>query len=169
MKRPRGVTIIGVLLLLQGLLLAALLLWATELDYARPEGTLPSALAQSVAHLGMGNAAQIGVQVVLAGLLVASGVAILRLRPWAWLVAMTLQGLTLAGELLNNANGRPDYLNMLLGVAIVFTLNTRTVRQAFEPRHPAPHGPIPTPDTAPDAFIPEARTPRAEQPTELPR
>jgi hypothetical protein len=63
----------------------------------------------------------------------AAGIGVLRLLPWAWFGAMALQGWTLATLLLNYfVRGQGGYLNMLLGVIIVFYLNTRSVRDTFD-------------------------------------
>jgi hypothetical protein len=65
--------------------------------------------------------------------IVLSGIGILRLHPWAWLVAMALQGWTLAVFLLDYfTRGQSSYSTALLSVIIVFYLNSRTIRRAFD-------------------------------------
>jgi hypothetical protein len=62
-----------------------------------------------------------------------SGVGVLRMLLWAWLAAMALQGWTLAVFLLDYfSGGQRSYPSVLLSVIIVFYLNSRTVRRAFE-------------------------------------
>ena len=57
----------------------------------------------------------------------------LRLRPWAWLVAMLLQGVTLATNLFYYfVQGQLFALALLLAIIIVFYLNSRTIRHVFE-------------------------------------
>jgi hypothetical protein len=60
-----------------------------------------------------------------------SGSGILRVRPWAWLMAMILQGTILATELASYARGNAIYLNMAVAVVIVLYLNQRDVQRAF--------------------------------------
>jgi hypothetical protein len=57
--------------------------------------------------------------------------ALMRMKSWAWLAAMALQGLGLMVALLAYALGRPNYLAMLLGVLLVFYLNQQEVQAAF--------------------------------------
>lgn len=128
--RPRSVTIVAWLHILQSL---ALLIFAYFL-FNRPSlpsdnldlafRFLPFALFEP-----MLNGA---VLVVLAVMGIGIALALLRLRPWAWLAAMTLQGLGLLAALYSYVNDRPNYyVGMLIGIFLVFYLNQREVQEAF--------------------------------------
>lgn len=65
-------------------------------------------------------------------LVVALG--LLWLRLWAWLLAMTMQGLGLASALVAYLADRPNYILMALGILIVLDLNQGDVRKAFQSR-----------------------------------
>jgi hypothetical protein len=131
MKRPFGVTIIGALLLFQGLYLALAVAFGVTLQVRLLAGVLPPVLVSALQQRGLSDPTSIGMNAAIAMGAVVTGIAMLRLRSWAWLVAMTLQGITLASELLAYFHGYPNYVNMVIGATIVFYLNTRTVRQAF--------------------------------------
>jgi hypothetical protein len=133
MKRPFGVTIIGVLLLAQGLYLVALPLAVIFL------GALPGANSfrpPSVFDFA-GLSLSEGFPAIFIGALgvfiVASGIGVLRLRPFSWLAAMALQGWTLLVFLLGGVSrGGSSYPAALLSVIIVFYLNSRSVRRTFD-------------------------------------
>src|SRR5271166_3899500 len=96
MKRPRGVTIISCLLLVQGLvgiLTVGLIVTVGALALAHRLATelLPSFGATSV--VGWAGA---GAYVLVALLAIVGGVALLLMRPWAWTLAMLLEGYALA-------------------------------------------------------------------------
>jgi hypothetical protein len=59
-----------------------------------------------------------------------------RLRRWAWLLAMTMEGLNLASALIAHRVGHPEYVTMVVGIVTVLALNQREVRQAFLPPEP---------------------------------
>src|SRR5215813_835106 len=133
MKRPFGVTLLGMLLLLQGLFLTL------EVAFA----LLPSMIAGVAVALPLGLAhqsAELTGKEVLSGAThgiiglfsLATGIGMLRLRAWAWFVAMVLQGVTLATLLSDYFLGRENPVNMLLAAVIVFYLNMRSVRQIFQ-------------------------------------
>jgi hypothetical protein len=132
LKRPFGVTLLGVLLLLQGLGLCAQAAAEIWLRFA-PKSSLRSVISHDVAGL-MVNDWQAIVVVGLLGIFsLAAGVGLFRLHPWAWFVAMVLQGWTLATLLLSYfIAGVHNYVNMLLGSVIVFYLNTRAVHETFD-------------------------------------
>ena len=50
---------------------------------------------------------------------------------WAWMAAMTMEGLGLFVGLINYLRDRTNYTGMLLGIVIVFYLNHGEVRQMF--------------------------------------
>lgn len=133
MKRPFGVTLIGALLLLQGIVLlvgVAAEVWLL-VTHTR-SGPWPQT-ALNVFGLTLNEWLSAAVAGALSILSLAVGVGILRLRPWAWFVAMVLQGWTLATLLLTYfTHGQGNYASMLVAVVIVFYLNTRTVRETFD-------------------------------------
>lgn len=59
-----------------------------------------------------------------------------RMKAWAWLFAMTLQGVVLLVNLFSYFRGRANYFSMALSIVIVFCLNQAEVRQAFKARPP---------------------------------
>lgn len=133
MKRQFGVTIIGVLLLAQGLYLVALPLGVIFLkalpgaDSFRPPPVFDFA----------GLSTSEGFPAIFIGALgvfiMASGIGVLRLRPFSWLAAMALQGWTLLIFLLGGVSrGGSSYPAVLLSVVIVFYLNSRSVRRTFD-------------------------------------
>lgn len=71
------------------------------------------------------------VLVVLALLGVYIAVALLRLKSWAWLAAMSLQGLGLMAALYAYSQGRPNYLGMAIGIFLVLFLNQKDVQAVF--------------------------------------
>jgi hypothetical protein len=129
-RRPSAVTLVAWLFLLQFVLLlgSGSLFWpGGQLDLnpyrlaAPPSGDAADYLLEAI-FLALGPLA----------LVVALG--LFRLRPWAWFLAMTMEGLNLASALSAYAIGRPEYVTMLLGIVIVMSLNQREVRQTFEAR-----------------------------------
>ena len=75
------------------------------------------------------------VMVVLAmfGFLIAY--ELLRLRKWAWLAAMSLQGLGLLAALYGYVIHRPNYVGMLMGIFLVFYLNQREIQAAYRGKY----------------------------------
>ena len=147
MKRPRGVTIISCLLLIQGLVgivTASLIATVGALVLAH---RLPTQVVLSFGVTSVIGWAGAGVFVVVSLLAFIGGVALLLLRPWAWTLTMLLEGYALAINLWSFFQGHPFYLQMLLSSVIVFYLNTRDVYRAFQAR------PCPT-----DALLPDGLT-----------
>src|SRR5947209_2614444 len=95
-KRPFGVTLVGVLQLVQGLLLVVLAAAVIFLNATLGSGRLGRVLAVNLAGLtltGVLSAVLVGALGIFIAL---SGIGVLRLVSWAWLAAMALQGWTLA-------------------------------------------------------------------------
>lgn len=67
--------------------------------------------------------------IVLLSVLIAGLLARMR---WAWVATMFLIGASLLVSILGYFNGEPRYVNMLIGVLVVFYLNERSVRQVYE-------------------------------------
>jgi hypothetical protein len=116
--RSRAVSFVAGLLLLQGLL--EISVGAFEL-YSGTETPLMHAWQSTLA----------GLPVALGIILLAVAVGLWQLRPWAWLVAMSLQGIDLAHGLTMYLLGDPDYWSMALTAFIVLALNQAEVREAF--------------------------------------
>src|SRR5215210_7428304 len=123
--RPRAVGVIVVALAVEALLLAVLSVVA--LSAAELLAWPPTRLEQDWLFVGFGLA--------LSLLVLMSALGLLAMRPGAWLLAMTTQGLNLAHALVDYALGQPDYATMVLGVAIVLALQQSEVRQAFRADH----------------------------------
>jgi hypothetical protein len=114
-RRPRGVVIIALLLLGQAAVWTATgTLYFSEL----PELHLPA----------MGTS---GFALALAFINLIVAVGMMFLRPWAWVAAMTVQGLSLAAGLWSYNRGTPDYPLMGISVMAVLYLNLREVRRPF--------------------------------------
>ena len=130
-KRPSGVTVAGWLHLFQ-----CMLLLATGLYLMRVSGVLYFPGGQPELDLSRlvreGSTGAVFVVLSVPVLVVALG--LLWLRLWAWLLAMTMQGLGLASALVAYLADRPNYILMALGILIVLDLNQGDVRKAFQPR-----------------------------------
>lgn len=135
-KRPFGVTLVGVLLLVQGLFLLALASAVIFLKTTLGGGLSGPLLAINVARLTVDDLLTAVVAGALGVFIALSGVGVLRVFSWAWLVAMALQGWTLALFLLDyfirGPSGYGNYPGVFLSVVIVFYLNSRTVRHTFD-------------------------------------
>jgi len=147
-KRPRGVTIIGVLLFVQGLVQAVAIALALAPLIPSLAHALPPGITVAAHRPSNGDWIGFGTQAVVAVLSLVGGVGMLGLRPWAWVVAMLLEGYALTLYLWAYFTGRPRYLEMLIAAVIVFYLNTRAVRSVFDAvRRRAASG-------APDSAVP---------------
>jgi carbon starvation protein CstA len=63
--------------------------------------------------------------IVIAGLLTK--------QRWAWVMTMIIIGISLLIGILEYFQESPRYINMLIGVIIVFYLNERNVRRVYDP------------------------------------
>lgn len=132
MKRPRGVIIIGCLLLLQGLVLSVVVaVLATAVILTLTRRSTPD-LIISIEGVAPLSWAGIGANAVVAILSLVGGVALLLVRPWAWTLALLVQGYSLAVDLWGVYQGRTPYLEMIVPIVIIFYLNTRSVTRFFE-------------------------------------
>jgi hypothetical protein len=127
-KRPSAVTLVAWLFFLNFvLLLSGSIFWPggqidlTEFRPAREPG--PALVLQAV-FISLG----------LLALVISLG--LFRLKRWAWLLAMTMEGLNLASALIAYRVGHPEYVTMVVGIFTVLALNQREVRQAFLPPEP---------------------------------
>ena len=156
MKRPRGVTIISCLLLIQGLVgivTASLIAAVGALVLAH---RLPTQVVLSFGVTSVIGWAGAGAYVLVSLLALIGGVALLLMRLWAWTLAMLLEGYALAINLWSFFQGHPFFLQMLLSSVIVFYLNTRDVYRAFQVR-PYPTGPL-LPDGPTSPHVPVSTT-----------
>lgn len=136
-RRPRSVTIIAWLHLVQSLVL---LIFGVFLFEASDGFTIRVITAiRLIPPAIFQNMASILVMVVLAVFGVFVAIALFRLRGWAWLAAMSLQGIGLLAALYGYITGRPNYVGMLSGILLVLYLNQYEVRIAFrEQREDSP-------------------------------
>lgn len=131
--RPRSVTILGILHIGQSLSLLGFgiyqvsqhgwLIQAVESGMLR---VIPFPMVESMA-----NGA---VSIVLGVVSFFIAIALLQLRPWAWLIAMAFQGFGLFAALLGYLRDRPNYVGMALGIFLVLYLNQREIQLAFRGR-----------------------------------
>lgn len=75
--------------------------------------------------------------VVLGGMGLFVALALFRRQKWAWLVAMSYQGLGLLAGLISYWRGQPHYFGLLVGIILVFYLNQHDVRLAFQTVRPS--------------------------------
>ncbi|HEY7350209.1 MAG TPA: hypothetical protein VH599_17960 [Ktedonobacterales bacterium] len=138
-RRPLGVTILAVLILLFGLLVSGLSLFLLVLSLLHYTGNVPPALVVALGRLSMLDLFLVTAQAALGVFALVSGIGMLRLRPWAWLIGMLLLGCELVIQLSNYFQGRPAYLVLFVTALLVFYLNQRPIREAFsiEPRSSA--------------------------------
>src|SRR5579885_2892016 len=131
MKRPLGVLLLGALILVVGLflsLLTALLLLST---LARSTGNLPPDWVIFGEPRQVQDVLLLAAQFVLGVAAVVSGIGLLLIRTWAWLLALALLGCELIIQLSNYFQGRPNYWGMLFSALLVLYLNQRPIRKAF--------------------------------------
>lgn len=124
-KRPFGLYMILILLTLQGALGALLaLLFGLSLALS------PGEFFDTVLPLF------VDIVVPLALLLITLVVAIglWRYKTWGWYGMMLLLAYWMATDAIGYFGGTPDYVSMVLNVAMVFYLNQREVRDLFAAR-----------------------------------
>jgi hypothetical protein len=127
--RPDGVTILALLLLVQGVLLVVLGIVVPALPAAR---MLPGVVARLLAAVSLGSLLPGVAQAGLGVAALITSIGIFQLRPWAWLMAMALQGVILVVLLIEYLLGGHSYLDMLLASVVALYLNWRPIRQAFD-------------------------------------
>jgi hypothetical protein len=135
-RRPRAVSFVATLLLVEALVvvLAGAAMASGELARMPAPAEAPEAAFGPYIGIlpGLGLATII---VVAGGGLALASVGLLRLREWAWTLAMALQGLGLANALYDAYLGQPSFVTLGVGSFVVLVLNQREVRQAFDLRH----------------------------------
>jgi uncharacterized membrane protein (DUF2068 family) len=135
MKRTIGVTIIGWFVLLQGVV--QIILSSLLLSVIIAQWTPTPPLDRVIVVADEGRSATTGIMllssayITLGVFAMVSGVGMLRMRAWAWLMAMIIQGIAMTIGLFSYFQGEPSYLEMLFSVVIVFYLNQRDIQRAF--------------------------------------
>lgn len=140
-KRPFGVYVVVVILLL-GILVAILKIveaqtgltgfWAFLTDSLRNYSSLVSLLEQWFSQPT--SVIIVNSAFILLWVMVIAGMW--QLQRWAWLTLMIFAGLNLIYTLFHYFNDDPDYISMLINVAVVFYLNERSVQQTYARRKP---------------------------------
>lgn len=131
MKRPRSVTIIGLLLLLQGLFLALFGGTVVALRVASRLDALPANEQVDVPWALLPDMLSSTSTLVIGVFGLVSSIGLLRLRSWSWLMAMIVQGVSMILNLIDYTRGEANYLAMLFAAVVVFYLNRRDIRQVF--------------------------------------
>ena len=147
---PRSARILAWLQILQSL--ATLLIGlAFTLQGGAVLGGLPAPLPYMLVEEPLLAFVRGAIQLLLAYPIFWVGLALFRLKPWAWLFSMFLQGVVLFVNLASYFRGGANYISMAMSVLIVLYLNNAEVRLAFQPppRHDefaeAGEGPHPNP------------------------
>jgi hypothetical protein len=134
-KRPFGVTIIALLLLINGAF--AVVRGVGELTdfYHEQRGDIEAGQWHEVTEdLTISEA--ITLPLTMLGIVMAWGMW--TLQPRAWFLTMGLQGIYLAVQLYHYTRGHASYVEMFTSLAIVFYLNQRDVQIVFRKQpHPA--------------------------------
>lgn len=142
-NRPFGVTVIALLLLVNGLI--ALAQGSTRLVelYQERAGLSESDLLGDLADATEDWTARdwLTVPFTISGIILAWGM--LTLHPRAWLATMALQAIYLATHLYDYLNGEPRTIGLIITLATVFYLNLRDVQLAFRGVSPATQKTIP--------------------------
>src|SRR4051794_14475762 len=126
-RRPRSVTFVGALLCGEALLALLIATFETLSLFMAPNDGL-SALAD-VERVAV-ELTQLQVPMLAAAdgvAVLVAGIGLLRLKRWAWLLAMSIEGLSLAVLLRWYALGIPLYGPMALSSLIVLVLNQREI------------------------------------------
>jgi hypothetical protein len=137
-RRPRAVTFVGWLLCGEALLLLSVG-GINLLSQVWTQGADLNAIG-SIVQAGT-DLIQVRIPVLntlLGSALLVAGIGLLRMRHWAWLLAMTIEAVSLATALYLYAHGEQHFGAMALSSLIVLALNQREVRQAFIHNHDAP-------------------------------
>jgi len=140
-RRPFGVYVLVIILLLG--------VFSAVLEIIRVQFHLVGVLAQAdeflVDRSGFVQLAarlfhDAGILTIVNGVIIAVWsvviVGLWLLQRWAWLMVMISTGITLIFALWRYFEGSPDYLGMLLNVAVVFYLNDRSVQRTYARRRP---------------------------------
>ncbi|MEM7113650.1 MAG: hypothetical protein AAF614_14525 [Chloroflexota bacterium] len=119
-KRPFGLIAIIILQLLQ------VLAWGIFL-YSL---TVPQTAARAESLVDL-TAVSYNIQINSTLLLVIALPGLWLFKRWGWIILMIQVGISLLMGLWQFVEGAPNYISMILNVAIVFYLNQREVQQLF--------------------------------------
>lgn len=131
MKRPLGVLLLGVVILIVGLLLSLLAALALAAAFARYTGSIPEDWQIIGEPRQVRDVLIVAAQLALGIAAVVSGIGLLLVRTWAWLLALALLGCQLIIQLSNYFQGHPAYWAMFFSALLVLYLNQRPIREAF--------------------------------------
>jgi len=132
MRRPRSVTFVAILLVLYGLTLA-FLVGLVVLVLVQPDAleidqwTLRGILAQ----ISDFDIVLLGGQLLMGLFMTVGGFGLLRMRGWAWLMAIIALGVHLLILLINYVRGTPSYWEMLFSATMIFLVNLQEVHQTL--------------------------------------
>lgn len=135
-RRPLALTTLGWLLIAEGLAALAIFGALLAVLLAVQAGALVldlAALSDPADRSPLLLSAGAGLASVFS---LVSGVGLLRLHGWAWLLALITQGMLLLVALIDYWQGSPDFLTLALGVVQVYLLNRADVQQALRPAGP---------------------------------
>ncbi len=140
-KRPFGVYVV-VILLLFGVLAAALEIfrvqaqlvgiWAEADEFLRDRSGLVNLTNRLFTDPDLVTIMN-GIIIAVWSLLI---IGLWLLQRWAWLLVMIFTGVTLIFALIRYFEGNPDYIGMLVNVAVALYLNDRSVQRAYMRRQP---------------------------------
>ncbi|HNP73020.1 MAG TPA: hypothetical protein PLO33_17930 [Kouleothrix sp.] len=132
MRRPRSITLVGVLLVLYGLalmltagLVTLLALWPEALQLSQAQAL---SVLDQISRL---DVVLLGGQVLIGLIMLTSGIGLLQLRGWAWLMAIIGLGVHLLILLIDYWRHDPMYWAMLISAMLCFLLNLREVKQTL--------------------------------------
>ena len=132
MRRPRSVTFVAILLVLYGLTLA-FLVGLVVLVLVQPDAleidqwTLRGILAQ----ISDFDIVLLGGQLLMGLFMTVGGFGLLRMRGWAWLMAIIALGVHLLILLINYVGVTPSYWEMLFSATMIFLVNLQEVHQTL--------------------------------------
>ena len=132
MRRPRSVTFVGILLVLYGVTLV-FLVGLVVLVLIQPDAleidqwTLRGILAQ----ISDFDIVLLGGQLLMGLFMTIGGFGVLRMRGWAWLMAIIALGVHLLILLINYVRGTPSYWEMLFSATMIFLVNLQEVHQTL--------------------------------------
>lgn len=132
MRRPRSITLVGILLVLYGLALMAtaglvtlLSLWPEALQVEIAQ------LRELIDQVSRLDVVLLGGQVLIGLIMLVGGIGLLQLRGWAWLMAIIGLGVHLLILLIDYWRREPIYWAMLASGLLCFLLNLREVKQTL--------------------------------------
>lgn len=132
MRRPRSVTFVGILLILYGLTLV-ILTGLVVLVILQPDALALDAwtLRGVLAQVSDFDVVLPGGQLLMGLFMTIGGIGVLRIRGWAWLIAIIALGVHLLILLINYVRGAPSYWEMLVSATMIFLVNLQEVHQTL--------------------------------------